>query len=182
VDDNQISIAINKARRGIDQYLEIMKLFPVVNVAQDQIFQRKYNAFYRVRQRKENWYKVYYQFLEDQKGLDVSFSKVLLYLRDQLNRYEPSFSSKLVATLNPHMPVWDVHVLSNIGLRAPAYTSPNKFDLAQSAYHAIQKWYQSFELSSEGSKIIRMFDERIEEANSITNTKKIDFVLWQSRT
>lgn len=182
MDENQILIAINKAKRGIEQYLDIMKLFPVVNVAENKDFQRKYNAFYRVRQRKENWYKIYYQFMEDQKGLDISFPKVLHYLKARLNRYEPSFSSKLAATHNPNMPVWDINVLSNIGLKAPSYTSPDKFDLAESAYNAIQKWYQKVECSPEGAKIILMFDEHISKSKLITNTKKIDFVLWQART
>jgi hypothetical protein len=182
MDENQISTAINKAKRGIEQYLEIMKLFPLVNVANNQDFQKKYNAFYRVRQRKENWYKVYYQFMEDQKGFDITFPRVLRYFQEYLGRYEPSFSSKLVATHNPNLPVWDVHVLSNIGLRAPSYTSPHKFNLAETAYHAIQEWYRSFEQSAEGAMIIRMFDEHISEAKFITNTKKIDFVLWQART
>ena len=182
MDENQIAIAISKAEKGIKQYLEIMNLFPLVNVAHNKDFQKKYNAFYRVRQRKENWYKVYYQFMEDQKGFDITFSKVLRYFREQLGRYEPSFLSKFVATHNANMPVWDVHVLSNIGLRAPSYTSPNKFNLAETAYDAIQKWYQIFECSYKGAIIIRMFDERIIEAKFITNTKKIDFVLWQART
>lgn len=181
MDENQIALAIKKAEKGIAQYLEIMKLFPLVNVAYNKDFQKKYNAFYRVRQRKANWYKIYYEFMEDQKGRDITFSKVLRYFQKQLGRYEPSFASKLIATHNANMPIWDVHVLSNIRLRAPSYTSPNKFDLAEIAYDAIHKWYQEFECSSEGAVIIRMFDERISEAKSITNTKKIDFVLWQAR-
>ena len=91
--------------------------------------------------------------MEDQKGFDITFPRVLRYFQEQLGRYEPSFSSKLVATHNPNMPVWDVHVLSNIGLRAPSYTSPYKFNLAETAYHAIQEWYRGFEQSPEGVMI-----------------------------
>jgi len=109
MDENQILIAINKTKKGVEQYLEIMRLFSIKNVAQDENFQRKYNAFYRVRQRDENWYKVYYQLMEEKKGQNISFPEVLRYFKVNLNRYEPSFSSKLVATHNPNMPVWDVY-------------------------------------------------------------------------
>jgi hypothetical protein len=182
MDDNHILAAIINAKKGISQYLEIMELFPKSNVAMDHNFQRKYNAFYRVRQRNENWYRVYYQFMEDQKGHNISFTEVLHYFKMKLGRYEPSFSSKLLATHNPDMPVWDVHVQSNIDLKPPPYYSSKKFELAQSAYQKIQAWYKDFECSPEGEKIINMFDNLIIESKFITNTKKIDFVLWQSRT
>jgi adenosine deaminase len=71
MDENQILIAINKTKKGVEQYLEIMRLFSITNVAQDENFQRKYNAFYRVRQRDENWYKVYYQLMEEKKGQNI---------------------------------------------------------------------------------------------------------------
>lgn len=178
MDDHQILTAISNAQKGIWQYLEIMKLFPETNVAHDRNFQRKYNAFYRVRQRNDNWYRVYYQYMEDTKRQQISFPEVLQYFRMKLNRYEPSFSSKLLATHNPDMPVWDLHVLSNIGLRQPPYYSLRKFDLAVSAYQALQDWYKEYEFSQEGMRIIRLFDSQISESNLITTTKKIDFVLW----
>jgi hypothetical protein len=120
--------------------------------------------------------------MENQKGRDVTFPEVLRYFKDSLGRYEPSFSSKLVATHNPGMPIWDVHVLSNIGLHAPSYNSPSKFDEAETAYRVIKDWYANYEHSPEGSLVIRKFDELISGKDLITNTKKIDFVLWQMRT
>jgi len=41
----EIQEAIKRAECGIAQYLEIMELFPGLNVADDRDFQRKYNAF-----------------------------------------------------------------------------------------------------------------------------------------
>jgi len=182
MDEHEITGAINRARRGIKQYLEIMNMFPQTNVLHDHKFRKKYNAFYRVRQRPAEWYKVYFEYMENQKGRDVTFPEVLRYFKDSIGRYEPSFSSKLVATHNPGMPIWDVHVLSNIGLHAPSYNSPSKFDEAETAYRAIKDWYANYEHSPEGSLVIRKFDELISGKDLITNTKKIDFVLWQMRT
>jgi hypothetical protein len=181
MDENQITKAIRRAEPGIARYLEIMRLFPQTNVAENQDFQRKYNGFYRVRQRPTEWYQTYYSYMERLKGSDVRFSMVLEYFRIHLRRYEPSFSSKFVATHNPNMPIWDRHILSNIGLRAPGYNSPRKFDDAKTAYQAIQKWYEKFECSADGKLIIIKFDEVIGKSLPITSIKKIDFVLWQIR-
>ncbi len=182
MNEAQITEGIANARRGIGQYLEIMRLFAQTNVAQDRYFQTKYNAFYRVRQRSSDWYDEYYRHMEEMKGQEVSFSSILRHFQKRLGKYEPSFSSKLLATLNTSFPVWDVHVLSNIGLQAPAYTSPNKYEKAESAYMAIQGWYQSFLCSVEGRLMIGRFDELVEESPAISNIKKIDFILWQTRT
>lgn len=178
----QVTEAITKAKWGISKYLEIMRLFAQTNVAHDQYFQTKYNAFYRVRQRSPEWYKAYYQYMENLKGREVSFSAVLRYFKNILGRYEPSFTSKLVATHNPSVPIWDVHVLRNIGLRAPSYNSPKKYEKAEAAYSEIQEWYARYVCSQEGKLIIRKFDELIKESAAISDLKKIDFVLWQTRT
>lgn len=111
----EIVTAIEKARRGIGQYLEIMDLLPRVDVRTDRDFQKRYNAFYRVRQRSEEWYAVYFAYLEKHKRRKTSFDQVLDHLHAELGRYEPSFSSKLVATLDPEQPVWDRFVLENTG-------------------------------------------------------------------
>ena len=51
MDEETVVEAIERARIGVSQYLEIMELFPTVNVAEDREFQRKFDAFYRVRQK-----------------------------------------------------------------------------------------------------------------------------------
>jgi len=179
--ENQVEEAIKRAKPGVTQYIEIMKLFSQTNVARDQIFQRKYNAFYRIRQRPVEWYKTYYEYMEHLKSHAVTFTVVLRYLKKELKRYEPSFSSKLVATLDPSKPVWDKYVLNNIHLPAPSYNSPSKFDEAEAIYQKIEDWFLSFERSVEGAMIIRKFDELISSHIDISNTKKIDFWLWQTR-
>jgi len=182
MNEQEIVEAINRARLGISQYLEIMRLFRQTNVANDRYFQRKYNGFYRVRQRPKEWYRVYYEYMEDRRGCTVSFSETLRHLQRRLGRYEPSFSSKLVATHNPPLPIWDVNVLKNIGLRAPSYTSPSKYHDAEAIYLAIQNWYARYLGSTDGALIIRKFDELVQESSTISDTKKVDFVLWQTRT
>jgi hypothetical protein len=108
MEEDHVIGAIKKAQKGISQYLEIMDLFPKVNVAENDDFQRKFNAFYRVRQRSSEWYTEYFSSMQQWKGSKPSFDHVLDHLSRVTGRYEPSFSSKLVATVDPEQPVWDI--------------------------------------------------------------------------
>jgi len=123
MEKREIAALIEKARKGIAQYLEIMQLFPSVNVAEDRDFQRKFNAFYRIQRRPEIWYETYYSFFQQAKGQNTTFNSVLDHMQRSLNRCEPSFSSKLIATLDPGQPVWDKFVLEFTKIKKPQYTS-----------------------------------------------------------
>jgi hypothetical protein len=177
---NQIAQAVEKAKRGIAQYIEIMELVSIVDVSINPAFQKKYNAFYRVRQRSAKWYATYFSLMQESKEAPPSFEHVIDQINASMGRYEPSFSSKLVATLNPNKPVWDVHILNNTGHSAPSYTAKNKIVLAKAAYGSIERWYETFLKSDEGKLYIDTFDEQVPDHNRITNLKKIDFILWQT--
>jgi len=179
---NEIVTAIEKAREGICQYLEIMAMLPAINVDSDKGFQRLFNHFYRIRQRSENWYKEYYAFMERKKYNHPKFEEVLDHLYETLGRYEPSFSSKLAATLDPNEPVWDQYVIRNVGQRAPAYSSTHKMSKAKEVFQEIRNWYDKKIESAEGKMIIDIFDKLVIDHNQITAIKKIDFVLWQMRS
>ena len=181
MDAQQIELAIRNAQRGIAQYLEIMRILPAVNVAENRDFQRKFNHFYRVRQRPAAWYATYYSALERWKNNKPGFAEVLDYLHGALGRYEPSFSSKLVATLDPEQPVWDRFVLEHTGVQSPPYTARNKLAQAKAAYVGIQAWYREFLASATGRLVVELFDAQVPEHGRVTDLKKVDFVLWQMR-
>lgn len=175
--------AIAKARPGIAQYLEIMEQLPGVNVAEDRIFQRRFNAFYRIRQRPADWYQTYYACMQECRMMlpAPTFDDVLDHLWRSLGRYEPSFASKLIATLDPEQPVWDTFIMMNTGVRPPSYTSKSKVAQAKTAYRAVQDWYARFLTSDEGSLVLRIFNDTVQEHHRIRDLKKVDFVLWQTR-
>jgi hypothetical protein len=56
--------------------------------------------------------------MERNKENPPSFEKTITYIYEELDRFEASFSSKLVATLNPAMPIWDSVVLKNFGFKS----------------------------------------------------------------
>jgi len=182
LNENEIVSAIQKARKGIGQYLAIMELFPAVAVSANPGFQRRYNAFYRVQRRPREWYEEYFSYMQRSKGSSVVFEDVLDHLYATLGRYEPSFSSKLAATLDPNQPVWDKFVLKNTKQTAPLYMAKNKIQRAKQVFQNIRDWYSDFMKSDEAQLIITAFNRLVEQNEKITEVKKIDFVLWQKRT
>lgn len=178
---DEIRRAIEKARKGIGQYLEIMELFPTIDVSLNEDFQRRFNAFYRIRQRPRAWYEEYYSYMQNQKERITTFPEVLRHLFSTLGRYEPSFSSKLVATLNVDLPVWDSMVLSYACIERPPYSSRDKVVQAEVVYQRLTKWHGEHMNSAQGKLILETFRQMVPEHYKISDLKKIDFVLWQNR-
>ena len=177
-DIDAIETTIEKAMKGINQYLEIMRLFPVTDVNSDKEFQRKYNNFYRIIKREQQFYNVYYKLMQQLKGKDISFPKILKYLHEALGRYEPSFSSKLLHTHNPNMPIWDSNILKNIKIEPPSYDTHDRMVKTIEVYEDIINWYKEYLNTDEAKLIIKIFDNLVNEP-SITDLKKIDFFLWK---
>lgn len=182
MDENNVREAITKALPGIAKYLAIMDRRDMVDVSTDADFQRAYNGFYRVQRRSPHWYQTYYGLMEQLKGTAPTFDTVLDAVHAKTGRYEPSFSSKLVATLNPAKPVWDIHVLKNIGHSPPRYSHPAKLNMAKGSYTAIESWYDTFLSSTEATDCIQLFDSMVTEHARLTPLKKVDLILWQMRS
>jgi hypothetical protein len=176
-----VTAAINKAKPGIKKYLALMDQVGKVDVSTDAEFQRAYNGFYRVQRRSADWYSTYYTLMEELKGSKPTFDVVLDRVHELLGRYEPSFTSKLVATLRTDKPVWDQHVLKNIGKKAPGYQSKTKVDDAKLRYAEIENWYKTFLVSEKGVNWIKQFNDLIPEHGKLSDLKKVDFILWQMR-
>lgn len=169
-------------KTGLQKYEKIMELFHSVDVSENEEFQRTFNGFYRVRRRKPDFYKALYSFLESHKNKKITFTKVLQYFYERFGRLEASFSSKVVATINPDMPIWDSEVLKRLKIKTPAYTlsSTERFEQTVEKYNQITLWYRDFMNSVEAKDMIETFDKEIGMTN-IAPTKKIDFILWQTR-
>jgi len=176
-----VADAIRKAKPGIAKYLALMNLYGQVDVTSDTDFQRQYNGFYRMRQRTPAYYRAYYQLMEQLRGTKPSFDTVIDALYAATGRFEPSFSSKMVATLVQHKPVWDMYVLQNLGLKAPSGNSETKLAALRACYLAIEDWYRNFLGTDEARDWIEEFDSQVPEHASFTQLKKIDLILWQTR-
>lgn len=168
----------DKIKRGLCQYQAIMSRIQEVDVSRDSQFQKSYNGFYRIRQQPKAFYACYYTFMEENKhNSELTFEQVLAYLYEHTGKVHASFGSKLLATIRPEMPLWDKYVLQNLGLRMPSYyRRVNRMDAAVSLYQQICAWYQS----GEAEALLPIFNRMFPQEN-ITDVKKVDFLLWQSR-
>ena len=109
--------ALREVKTAMQHYISIMNKVWNTDVSADKDFQREFNHFYRIR-RNEEWRKKLYRIFEDTKQKTTpDFAEVLEELYAQTGNVEASFSSKMVATLNPNKPIWDSMVLSVLLLK-----------------------------------------------------------------
>jgi len=127
------------------------------------------------------WYETYFSFMEQGKQRNPTFDETLDYLWSTVGRCEPSFSSKLVATLNPLQPIWDTNVLRNMDIARPRHYSKDRMARAKNAYRRLCDRYTDFLHSAEGKLVLSIFNSTVNEHRHLTDVKKVDFVLWQLR-
>jgi hypothetical protein len=99
---NQIDGALPKVAKGLQQYVWFQAMRDASDLRSDPLFRKQFNYFYRVRRNKE-WQDKFYELLEIFKGTTVEFPDVFDALYRATGRYEASFASQLLATLNPDM-------------------------------------------------------------------------------
>ena len=169
----------DKIKVGADKYAFLMIRFQNNDVSIDELFQTKFTGFYRVRRNREKFLKKYFSYLQSLKSApNTSFRDIITYVKTFIGTVEPSFSSKLLATINPNFPVWDQYVLSNIGIAVPVRKS---IDFCVYIYQCIINWYNSFMRSGSAAEMVALFDKNLPEYKHFTTTKKIDLMLWQKR-
>ena len=165
---------------GLDKYRYIMEHVQTVNIAKDAEFQRIFNGFYIVR-RNASWRKVYYDYFDKVKSGTPTFADTLTYLYECTENIEPSFSSKMLATIFPDKPIWDRYVVQNLNLRLVGSSKENKLKNAIVLYSDIEKWYKDFLETDKAMECIDMFDRTLPDYKWMSNIKKIDCILWSIR-
>lgn len=177
----EIDEALPKVEKGLEQYLWIQsRIGDSANSEMDLEFQRKYNHFYRVR-RSSDWQDVFYKLMNLARRERLEFPAVLDLLHQATGRYEASFASKLTATLNPSMPVIDSVVLKNLELRLPGTQSSDRAAQICELHNHLSSLFNTFLRTSEGKYLVSGF-RRMYPGVNITDVKKLDLVLWQSRS
>lgn len=169
-----------KIAPGLQQYNHIMEAVQTVDVSKDKEFQRMFNGFYRMRQRSQSFYTYYFSLMEQLKNKVVNFEIIYRNIYENTGRIEASFSSKMLATLWPEKPIWDKYVLANLNIKVPYSTDKNRFEKNIQLYEEINNWYDNYLQSELAKECITEFDKWYPNS-MITKTKKIDFILWQSR-
>lgn len=178
---NQIDQALPNISEGLEKYKWLQHQFVAnLNSPSDTLFRRRYNNFYRVR-RNTTWQSAYFTLLGRARREALKFNAVLEALRMATNRLEASFASKLIATIDPNMPVIDKFVLKNVGLVLPSQNVRNRAAAIVRIYSALQTSFNAYLQSPDGQYLVSEFN-RIYPNAAITDVKKLDLVLWKTRT
>lgn len=167
---------------SIREYVEIINAVKNDDFNADPEFRKRFNGYYRVRQRKPVWYDRYYTLMVEQKECHRSFGEVLTEL-SAFGSVEVSFASKMIAAVEPDKPIWDQYVIRNLGFEHEWRSFSGKaigerIEKAELIYSEMEQWYQVFLESSKGKRCIKKFDAVLPEYKDIlSNTKKVDFLL-----
>lgn len=171
---------------GLPQYVRLINDAGAANFQASDAFRKSFNAYYRVRQRKKEWYDEYYRLMEKQKTDNLSFEQLLRALLT-FGSIEVSFSSKLISTVDVNRPIWDQYVLKSLGLYKEwnSFNGKKKEERIQKAveiYSDIEKWYSDFLKSKDGKACIAKFNAILPDyTDKISDVKKIDFMLVSKR-
>ena len=176
----EIDAALPRLQRGLPQYLWLQS--QVANSREfhrDAVFRRRYNHFYRVR-RGANWQEVFYGLMGRAKTEQLGFGAILNELKNATNRYEASFASKLIATMDPSKPIIDAMVLKNLDLRLPPFTSADRSLGICIVYSKLISLFTAFLNTEMGEHLVNAFNRTYPNSN-ISRVKMLDLVLWQKR-
>jgi hypothetical protein len=133
----------------------------------------------RVR-RDSRWRLEYFKLMEASKLNGTDFPEALREINRRCGRVEASFASKLVATLDPSKPVIDRFVLEYFKMRLPRWGSQNREQKTIDLYVELCDSYRDFINGPTGNHIRELFDLRYPHLE-LSELKKVDLVLWQTR-
>ena len=165
---------------GLDKYQYIMEQVGKTNISQDAEFQRTFNGFYIVR-RNEAWRKIYYEHFEKVKMGKPTYASILTHMYECTGNIEPSFTSKMLASIFPEKPIWDRYVVQNLNLQLVGKTQEEKLQNAIALYADMEKWYADFLKTDKAEECIAAFDRVMPDYKHISSIKKIDSILWSIR-
>ena len=182
MNEKQIKDALKNIENGVEKYIKIMNIFHNVNVSIDNEFQHLFKTYYQLKHRRINEFSnCYFTFMENHKKKIPSFICTLNNLYE-FDRLEISFASKLLATIDPNLPIWDKYVKNYFGLESPPNDIVKREDKvihANSLYEILKQKYIEFFSTDESNLLIKLFDEHYPN-NNFTQIKKIDFIIYSN--
>ena len=176
---------LHRQKPRLADYDYLQKSLFLTDVSTSEDYQRKFNSFYRVRQRSADWYEDFYSLFEGVKYsyTSIRFKDSLLEFHGKTNRVEASFVSKIIATINPNLAVWDNQVLKNLGLKPPYYNmeTNRRLERCVQTYKVLQTEMSDLLQSPSFPEWRERFDEEVPQYTHFTDMKKLDLYLWQNR-
>ena len=146
---------------------------------ENEIIRKYFNGYYNIR-RNNDWLNNYYKVFEKMKlrANVVTFEEILEEI-SQGDMLEPSYASKMLATLNPEKPILDSRVKSILQFNIQGNTRKERKECIIKIYHCMEETYKSYLESAEGKMNIELFDRIIGyKYPLLSQMRKIDFMIW----
>ena len=174
----------------IQQYLQIIRLFPQIDVSNDGNFQKIYRKYWRLNAARlqQTFFEVYFDLLEKSKDhSDLKIEKISRKLyktstgKDGKKSLQFSFASKLIHTINNTEPVYDSMITTFYFLPQPQsnWNFERKLKNALENYQFIKN--EQKRILKEGllDFEIEKFREYFNLENVYTDQKIIDTLIWK---
>jgi len=117
-DIDKIRNSLSNTNIKLDIYRSIMNSFHNTNVSTDLQFQHNYKVFYGMyRYADTDFCRVYFEYMENNKTSGIDFEDIIKFLYREIGTMQPSFSSKLLHTINPNKPILDSRVEYHLKLK-----------------------------------------------------------------
>jgi hypothetical protein len=172
-------------KADLETYRYLQGALPSTDVSNDADFQRRFNAFYKMRSKPRGWYQLFFGILQRDKQArnSSSFEKLIREIFGRWGEVHPSFTSKLLATIDPESPVYDGEVCRNLGIKpiAPIIDPEARIIKAISNFRALERFHSAAKDTSVARDLIAAFDAALDSFAGFTAVKKLDLMLWQWR-
>lgn len=178
---DRILRGMRKRKNAIARYDCLVNSLHSSNVANDATYQRVFIGYYGVRGRNDEWRRDFFGILEREKNNEsVCFSALLEELWGKVQKVELSFTSKLIATIDPNRPVYDSNVEDCLGLDGPKPHMPveERKRCAIEAYDSLTTQTSAMINGTAFLDFRESFDEEFPEFRHFTDIKKLDLYLW----
>lgn len=137
----------------------------------------------------ENYFKQFQQIRRTGRVDSAVFEDALREMPKRKIRnscpVECSLTSKMLATLNPELPIWDTHVLAALrrhGMVKTRASSPRsreeKISWAAETYRQIVDFYNALKGTEKHRECLMAFEGVFPNQKGISETKRIDYILW----
>ncbi len=178
IDVTEAREALLTVRRRVEQYAWLLRALETRDISEDRHFRRAYLNHFKLRDKDREFCRFYFRYLEEHKGRHVSFEQALLAIYRRFGLLDPASASKLAATCDPTLPVWDTQILGSLGIRPFALEkSGRRVEKTIEAYDKLVAWYDRYLTSRDGRMAVQVFDE-IYPGTGFSAMKKADFTIW----
>lgn len=176
---NRIGLLAGLDEAWVSKYDWLQRNLHARNVAEDLLYRTRFRDFYfRGVGTGDRFKDVFFGILQREKdNPSVSFEETLAELPDlATGKRPPSFTSKLIATINPDKPVWDNNVWKclsayRLGKRVNSSNVENYRRLVETTIALVEN--PAF------ATLRDSFDHRFRHFAHFTDMKKLDLYLWE---